>query len=113
MSRSAARGRRSSTRRGKLLYPIDTWRTAVVRAIGDTGFTETRIHDVLAMSRACEPTGSGLGRALRSFGDVLADQLVAAAGGGDALRRGAAVVTFMRKIIVAQHVLGVRFGRPP
>src|SRR5277367_2615616 len=108
MTGAAARGRQLSTRRGELLYPIDTRRTAVVGRIGHTGFTEARIHDVLAMPGACEPTGGCLGRALRSFGDVLADQLVAVAGGGDALRRGAAVVTLMRKIIVAQHVLGVR-----
>src|ERR1700693_872589 len=105
MTAGTARGRRSSARRGELLYPIDTRRSAVVGRIGDAGFTETRIHDVLAMPGACQPSGSGLGRALRAFGDVLADQLVAVAGGGDALRRGAAVVTFMRKIIVAQHVL--------
>src|SRR6202034_3502536 len=90
-----------STRRGEFLHPVDARRTAVIGRVSDTGFTEARIHDVLAMPRAREPAGDRLRRALRPRGEVFADQLVAIAGGGDALRRCAAVVTFMCKVIVA------------
>src|ERR1700733_1309732 len=106
------RGMRAlAARRAEFLDPINARRAAVVGGVGDTGFTEARIHDVLAMRRAREPAFCGLGRTLWSRGDVFPDQQVAIAGAGDALRRGAAVVALVREIIVLEHLLRVRFGR--
>src|ERR1019366_9563463 len=104
---------RPSARRCKLLYPINARRATGIGCVRDARLAEPRIHDVLAVPRAGEPAGGCLGSALRTGGDVLAHELVAIAGGADALRRRAAVMTLVREEIVIDHVLRMRLGGAP